>query len=276
MTRKLLVADDSATIQKVVTLAFAGEDFVVESVSSGDEAINKAKIWGPDLILADVYMPGPNGYEVCEAVKTHPELSHVPVILLVGAFEPFDEVEAARVKCDAFLTKPFDTSELFEVVHSFLPGRQQPASVEAPLFDEGSSGAVTPPESPLGEPLIFAGTLASSRARQSFMGADCILDLYRPETVAAPEAPQALESASVAKEATAPSPAEVPTASAMPAIPEEVLNHIVERVIERISTEAVREVAWEVVPELSEILIRQHLKEQEGKSQAAPGPAPAR
>lgn len=122
MPKKLLVADDSVTIQKVISLAFAGEDVVIESVANGDQAIHKAKEIKPDIVLADVFMPGRNGYEVCARIKEDPELSKIPVVLLVGTFEPFDETEASRAKCDAYLTKPFDTSELLQVVHSLWGG----------------------------------------------------------------------------------------------------------------------------------------------------------
>src|SRR5579862_9798328 len=61
----------------------------------------------PDLVLADIFMPVRNGYEVCEFVKKDQRFSHVPVILLVGAFDPLDEKEARRVGADGVLKKPF-------------------------------------------------------------------------------------------------------------------------------------------------------------------------
>src|SRR5687768_2198600 len=120
MTKKLLVADDSITIQKVVSLSFAGEDVVIHSVSNGDQALERIRAVMPDLVLADVFMPGRNGYEVCAAIKDDPNLRQIPVILLVGTFEPFDEAEATRVKSDGRLTKPFDTGEMVDLVHSLI------------------------------------------------------------------------------------------------------------------------------------------------------------
>jgi CheY-like chemotaxis protein len=107
--RKLLLADDSATIQKVIDLTFADEGVQVVSVSSGREAIERLLETKPDVVLADVFMPSPNGYEVCEYVKTNEHLKHIPVMLLVGSFEPFDEAEARRVGADDILTKPFQS-----------------------------------------------------------------------------------------------------------------------------------------------------------------------
>jgi len=107
--RKLLLADDSATIQKVIDLTFADEGVRVVAVGNGREAIEKLLEVEPDIVLADVFMPSPNGYEVCEYVKTNEKLKHIPVVLLVGSFEPFDEAEARRVGADDILTKPFQS-----------------------------------------------------------------------------------------------------------------------------------------------------------------------
>jgi CheY-like chemotaxis protein len=72
----------------------------------------------PDLVLADIFMPGKNGYELCEAIKDNSQFRNVPVVLLVGAFEPFDQAEARRVRADAHLTKPFESRTLVETVRS--------------------------------------------------------------------------------------------------------------------------------------------------------------
>lgn len=107
--RKLLLADDSITIQKVVNLTFADEGIEVVTVGDGDSAMEKMSDFKPDLIMADVNMPGLNGYQICEKVKQSDEFGNTPVILLVGSFEPFDETEAQRVGADDFLTKPFQS-----------------------------------------------------------------------------------------------------------------------------------------------------------------------
>lgn len=117
--RKLLLADDSITIQKVVNLTFADEGFEVISVGDGNSAIDKLREDSPDLVLADVNMPGLNGYEICEKIKENNR--DMPVILLVGSFEPFDEDEAKRVGADDYLTKPFQSiSHLVSKVTNLL------------------------------------------------------------------------------------------------------------------------------------------------------------
>lgn len=107
--KKLLLADDSITIQKVVDLTFADEGVTVLTVNNGREAIEKLSEFAPDIVLADVFMPQMSGYEVCEYIKQNDQLRHIPVMLLVGSFEPFDEAEARRVGANDTLTKPFQS-----------------------------------------------------------------------------------------------------------------------------------------------------------------------
>lgn len=104
---RILVADDNSNIQKMVALALEERGIDVVSVGNGEAAVRRIPDLAPDLILADVFMPVRNGYEVCEFVKTNQRFSHVPVILLVGAFDPLDEKEARRVGADGVLKKPF-------------------------------------------------------------------------------------------------------------------------------------------------------------------------
>jgi CheY-like chemotaxis protein len=107
--RRLLLADDSVTIQKVVNLTFADEGIEVIAVGDGNDALDRLLEISPDLVMADVNMPGLNGYQVCERIKQTEKFKNTPVILLVGSFEPFDEAEAQRVGADDYLTKPFQS-----------------------------------------------------------------------------------------------------------------------------------------------------------------------
>lgn len=104
---KILVADDNSNIQKMVGLALKDQGIDVVAVGNGEAAVRKISDLKPDLVLADVFMPVRNGYEVCSYVKQDPTLAHIPVILLVGAFDPLDEQEAQRVGADGVLKKPF-------------------------------------------------------------------------------------------------------------------------------------------------------------------------
>ena len=127
MPKTILLADDSVTIQKVVGISFANEDVVLLTVDNGDDAVARARETRPDLVLADVMMPGRDGYDVCETLKADPELRHVPVLLLSGTFEPYDEERAERVGANGHITKPFEAQALVDQVNALLAQTAAPA-----------------------------------------------------------------------------------------------------------------------------------------------------
>ncbi len=120
MAKKILLADDSITIQKVVELTFSDGDYEVTAVNNGAKAISKLSEFRPDIILSDIIMPEKNGYEVCEFVKSHPEYRGIPVVLLTGTFEPFDPDRADKAGCDAVVTKPFESQSLIHKVEELI------------------------------------------------------------------------------------------------------------------------------------------------------------
>src|SRR5215813_9581161 len=124
----------------MVGLALKDQGIDVVAVGNGEAAVRKISDVRPDLVLADVFMPVRNGYEVCNYVKQDSALSHIPVILLVGAFDPLDEQEAQRVGADGVLKKPFVPPDpLISMVKSALTR----AGVVI-----GSAEAVPPPPPP--------------------------------------------------------------------------------------------------------------------------------
>ena len=98
MSHTLLLADDSVTIQRVIELTFADEDVTVVAVGDGEPAVARLDATPPDIVLADVDMPGRDGYAVARYVKRPPALSRIPVLLLTGAFDPVDEQPSMRVE----------------------------------------------------------------------------------------------------------------------------------------------------------------------------------
>ena len=120
MGKKILLADDSITIQKVIELTFSDEDFEVVTVGNGRLAIEKVQELRPDLVLCDIIMPEKDGYEVCDFIKKNAATAQIPVLLLTGAFEPFDQERATRVGCDGFLAKPFEPQTLITKVKDLL------------------------------------------------------------------------------------------------------------------------------------------------------------
>ena len=246
MTLKLLVADDSVTIQKIVSLAFSGDDVVIKAASDGNSALDLIRTSKPDVVLADVFMPGCSGYEVCARIKEDSELKHIPVILLVGTFEPFDESEASRVRCDGCLTKPFDTSELIQTVHALVdnevpPKAEPPAELAAENVQNEPDAAKSVRVSlPNGRGCV------TQAARESFLGEARILEIFDKDVPSEQAVPRTVEK---------PAPKEQ--------ISEQSLDLIVEKVVRKMSPELIREVAWEVVPELSEAIIRSTIKERQ-------------
>jgi len=138
MRRTILLADDSPTIRRLVTQTFADGNFQIVEVSNGDAAIKMLEDLSPSVVLADIYMPGKNGYEVCAYVRNHPKLYATPVVLLVGAFDAFDEETAKQAGATANITKPFEPGALIELVTSILPPEEpdEPAEVVEPELED--------------------------------------------------------------------------------------------------------------------------------------------
>jgi CheY-like chemotaxis protein len=169
MSKTLLLADDSVTIQKVVGISFANEDVKIVTVDNGDDAVVRAREIKPDIVLADVVMPGKSGYDVCAALKGDPDLRAIPVLLLTGTFETFDEERATRAGADGHITKPFEAQALVELVNARLAGAaaartKKPAAPPASAAAPVASAAADP------EPFDFLETESGSTARPSGAG----------------------------------------------------------------------------------------------------------
>jgi len=125
MTSKILVADDSITIQKIVAMAFENEDTVVEGIGNGKEAFSRLSEFQPDIVLADVDMPGINGFELSKKIKESPEFGSIPVLLLASDFEVFNNDLFLDSRADDHITKPFKSEEIIKMVKSRLQGVTQ-------------------------------------------------------------------------------------------------------------------------------------------------------
>lgn len=127
--QKLLVADDSPYYRTVIGLTFTDEGMEVTTVSDGQAALEQLEQSTPDVILTNAYMPGISGYELCGIIKRSERFGRIPVMLLVGAHESFDQAEARRVGADDVVTKPFKSiRQLVNRVGSLLGGK--PAETE--------------------------------------------------------------------------------------------------------------------------------------------------
>jgi len=117
---KLLIADDSTTIQKVFERTFPAGEFTLSFANDGEEALTKARTERPDLIIADISMPVKSGFELCATVKQDPSLKGIPCLLLIGILDDFDEDESQRVGADGFIVKPFEANAALNKVRAAL------------------------------------------------------------------------------------------------------------------------------------------------------------
>jgi CheY-like chemotaxis protein len=148
MSIRILLADDSITIRKVVGIIFGGEEYSLTVVDNGLSALKKAEEIVPDVLLVDVLMPDMDGYELCKAVRATPALATTPLLLLTGSFEPFDEEKARSCGADDFLAKPFESQQLIAKVHELYQrglSRTPAASRTEPRPEESPDVQAAPP-----------------------------------------------------------------------------------------------------------------------------------
>ena len=180
MTHKLLLADDSVTIQRVVELTFSGEDVQVVTVGDGEQAIARIPIELPDIVLADIGMPKRSGYDVAAFVKGRSDLSHIPVLLLAGAFEPVDENRAQQVQSDGVLVKPFEPQQVISRVrdlieHSQTTARRKPVLPDIEVVDRRARNGETVARS---QPAVAAPEAKAAVVEARDRKSDAKLDDY--------------------------------------------------------------------------------------------------
>ena len=145
MGKKLLVADDSLTIQKVIKLALSGDVYDIQTVSDGNDALQQISVFRPDAVLIDVGIPGRSAFEVKKAMNEDPDFKYIPVILMSSAFEKVDEAKVALLQFEGRLTKPFDPTHLRQALTQALSLREayRPPEREEPSLQFSRS---LPPE----------------------------------------------------------------------------------------------------------------------------------
>jgi CheY-like chemotaxis protein len=177
--QRLLLADDSVTIRRVIELTFAGENVRVESVSSGREAMASIEAAPPDIILADAGMADVSGYDIAAFVKGRPNLRHIPVILLAGAFEPLDEARSRASGSDGVLVKPFEPQMVVARVRELLPApgaRTYVPPAPRRSVTDGIQGIEEPSAPPAGNALERDLPLNPSPAAASAQPIDPLFD----------------------------------------------------------------------------------------------------
>ncbi len=302
MAKTILLADDSLVVQKLVGLSFASDDFEIVSTDNGTDAIEMVRALHPQLVLADVVMPGLSGYEVCKAIKSEPELADIPVILLTRTSESFNEELARQIGANGHITKPFESQALAAQVHALLDKTPNEAdtseipplnigmSLEDDPFGQGSETAAlaqTSNHALLIEPLTAdefrkedqlhsrahpealydrasgpvdspASSLPSldqsaipSETDWDTHDTDSVIDaLLQDETKAEPPEARLNQRASATVQKLA--------QEAFSDLPQPLVDSIIDRI---------EAIAWEVVPQLAETMIREEIKKMKGESE---------
>lgn len=130
---RILLVDDSPHAQRMGERILSEEGYEVVTVSNADSALIRLDDVDPDVVLADVVMPGRTGYEICQYLKMSPRHRHVRVILTAGVMETLDEAAVARVEGDATLRKPFEATALLAIVKPLAEAAEKDrASLQPP------------------------------------------------------------------------------------------------------------------------------------------------
>jgi CheY-like chemotaxis protein len=252
MKQKILLADDSPTIRRLVTQTFVDGNFEVVAVSNGDAAIKALEEVRPSIVLADIYMPGKNGYEVCAYVRNHATLAATPVILLVGAFDAFDEQVAKRSGANANITKPFEPGALIELVRSLVAPRKEVEKVEK--VEEAEAG---PQVEKVLEVERRAEEPVKPQAQEQKPLSESVPADVSPPPAAKADAPSESDDLlgleTLFKE-------EPEAESAAGPISDEDIDRIADRVIQRLTTQVIESIAWDIVPDITEKIVREELK----------------
>lgn len=197
MTRKLLLADDSVTIQKVVELVLSGEGFEIRSANNGEEALAVMPEFRPDIVLSDIEMPVMDGYKLCKIIKTDPDTRDIPVILLAGVFEPINEELARDSGADERIIKPFESQELIGKINAVLAIKEarEAVAVEADI-GEAAEAAVPADEYISDDEIMAFGDIPLEPAAEGYGFGETLLEdieeaaALESETLVAEEIPE--------------------------------------------------------------------------------------
>ncbi|HZI92976.1 MAG TPA: response regulator [Patescibacteria group bacterium] len=258
MKKKIFLADDSITIQKVVELTFSEENYEVVCVSNGAAAMQRIGEASPDIALLDVIMPDRSGYEICAHTKKDKDLAWMPVLLLTGAFEPYDENRASEVGADGHMTKPFESRALVTKVEALLAAHPRPGMAAGQAVSQ-SSMAASPEIAPAAS-MAQAANIAPVAHTVRMKAAD----LFAQVPAGPAMAPASPRPAPQAAAPVAPDPNGGP---ARVQVPPELVEKAVREAIADITEKIIREVAWEVIPDLAEAIIRRRIRELEAEAE---------
>lgn len=133
MTKKrILVVEDEESLLKLESILFTSKGYSVTGVRDGISALEEIARSRPDLVVLDVMLPGMDGFEVCRTLKEDPLTSSLPVLMLTAKKSSTDLERGRTAGADAYLTKPFKSVKVLEVIEGLLRARPQAAGSVAP------------------------------------------------------------------------------------------------------------------------------------------------
>lgn len=285
MAVKILAADDSATMRKVLEMTFAGEGVDLTTVDSGQAALERASADPPDLVIADASMDM-SGYDVAAALKSNAATANVAVIVLASQHNPYDAAKGKGAGVDDHILKPYDSQAMIDKAKEVLskpraqaaagaapprpvppspPSPPKPAGVAKPKAPSASPrstvafGAVQPPKPPAEKPrLELAEDQAPSAPKPPALKKPAAPKpvAKAPAKPAAPAAskPTAAKPAAAAARATA-SGGDMAAKLAGLGLTKEQVDGVL-----ALSRDVIERVVWEVVPDLAEVLIKEEIR----------------
>jgi len=123
---RVLVVDDSPVIRELISVNLELEDFEVTTAENGEVALEVVRDVDPHVITLDVVMPRLNGFETVAKLRADPATAHIPVVLVTGRAQSTDIARGEQLGVEAYLTKPFEPSELVDVVTRLARSGREP------------------------------------------------------------------------------------------------------------------------------------------------------
>ena len=120
MDKKVLIADDEQNIVISLEFLMKREGYQVEVANDGEEAVRRIRASRPDLVLLDVMMPKKSGFEVCQEIRSDPEMAGVRILMLTAKGRDTEVAKGLALGADAYMTKPFSTRGLVDKVRNLL------------------------------------------------------------------------------------------------------------------------------------------------------------
>ena len=121
---RILIVEDEESLLKLESILFTSKGYAVTGVRDGRAALESIAQSPPDLVVLDVMLPGLDGFEVCRTVKQNPETSDIPVVLLTAKKSSVDLERGRLAGADAYITKPFKSVKVLEVIEELITASQ--------------------------------------------------------------------------------------------------------------------------------------------------------